>query len=55
MSQYCTGDKGSHHVLLPNQHLVLSAKMNGDTKEDTGKSTKNALYVLQYAKRHMSS
>ena len=25
-----------------------------DTKEDTGKSMKNALYVLQYAKRHLS-
>ena len=26
-----------------------------DTKEDTGKSMKNTLYKLQYAKRHMSS
>ena len=26
----------------------------GDTKEDTGKSMKNALYVLQYAKRYLS-
>ena len=25
-----------------------------DTKEDTGKSMKNALYVLQYAKRYVS-
>ena len=25
-----------------------------DTKEDTGKSMKNALYVLRYAKRHLS-
>ena len=25
-----------------------------DTKEDTGKSMKNALYILQYAKRHLS-
>ena len=25
-----------------------------DTKEDTGKSMKNALYVLWYAKRHLS-
>ena len=24
-----------------------------DTKEDTGKFMKNALYVLQYAKRHL--
>ena len=25
-----------------------------DTKEDTGKSMKNALYILRYAKRHLS-
>ena len=25
-----------------------------DTKEDTGKSMKNALHVLQYAERHVS-
>ena len=25
-----------------------------DTKEDTAKSMKNALYILQYAKRHLS-
>ena len=25
-----------------------------DTKKDTGKSMKNALYVLRYAKRHLS-
>ena len=24
-----------------------------DTKEDTGKSMKNALYILQYSKRHV--
>ena len=30
------------------------SKGEWDTKEDTGKSMKNALYVLQYAKRHMS-
>ena len=34
-------------MLLPNQHLSLSAK---STKEDTGKSKKNVLYVLRYAK-----
>jgi len=29
--------------------------MNGSyTKEDTGKSIKNALCILQYAKRHLS-
>ena len=25
-----------------------------NTKEDTGKFMKNALYILQYAKRHLS-
>ena len=31
------------------------SKDEWDTKEDTSKSMKNALYVLQYAKRHLSS
>ena len=26
-----------------------------DTKEDTSKSMKNVLYILRYAKRHVSS
>ena len=30
------------------------SKDEWDTKEDTGKSMKNALYVLRYAKRHLS-
>ena len=30
------------------------SKDEWDTKEDTGKSIKNALYVLRYAKRHVS-
>ena len=30
------------------------SKDEWDTKEDTGKSMKNALYELRYAKRHMS-
>ena len=30
-------------------------KDESDTKEDTGKSMKNALHVLRYAKRHVSS
>ena len=30
------------------------SKDEWDTKEDTVKSMKNALYVLQYAKRHVS-
>ena len=30
------------------------SKDEWDTKEDTGKSTKNALHVLRYAKRYLS-
>ena len=34
--------------------LFAVSKDEWDTKEDTGKSMENALYILQYAKRHMS-
>ena len=34
--------------------LFAVSKDEWDTKEDTGKSMKNALYVLWYAKRHLS-
>ena len=34
--------------------LFAVSKDEWDTKEDTGKFMKNALYVLQYAKRHLS-
>ena len=34
--------------------LLAVSKDEWDTKEDTGKSMKNALYVLQYAKMHLS-
>ena len=33
--------------------LFIVSKDEWDTKEDTGKSMKNALHVLQYAKRHL--
>jgi len=33
----------------------MVSKDEWDTKEDTGKSMKNALYLLWYAKRHLSS
>jgi len=39
--------KGNYHVLMPNFHFSLSAEMDGTQREDTGKSMKNALYVLQ--------
>ena len=34
--------------------LFAVSKDEWDTKEDTGKSMKYALYILQYAKRHLS-
>ena len=34
--------------------ITCSRQDEWDTKEDTGKSMKNALYVLRYAKRHWS-
>ena len=34
--------------------LFAVSKDEWDTKEDTGKSMKNVLYVLRYAKRHLS-
>ena len=34
--------------------LFTVNKDEWDTKEDTGNSIKNALYMLQYAKRHLS-
>ena len=33
--------------------LFAVSKDEWDTKEGTGKSMKNALYILQYAKRHL--
>ena len=33
--------------------LFTVSKDEWDTMEDAGKSTKNALYVLRYAKRHL--
>ena len=34
--------------------LFTVSKDEWDTKDDTGKSMKNVLYVLQYAERHLS-
>ena len=34
--------------------LFAVSKNERDTKEDTGKSMKNALYILWYAKRHLT-
>ena len=34
--------------------LFAVSKDEWDTKEDTGKSIKKALYILRYTKRHLS-
>jgi len=34
--------------------LFTVSKDEWNTKEDTGKSLKNTLHILQYAKRHLS-
>ena len=46
---FCYALKETISVQPPNQRFSLSAKMNG-----TGKSMKNALHILRYAKRHLS-
>ena len=52
MDDFCFKGKAitCYHQSTP---FVVS-KDEWDTKEDTGKSMKNALYVLWYAKRHLS-
>ena len=40
-------------MLPPKSTLFAVRKDEWDTKEDTGKSMKNALYILRYAKRHL--
>ena len=41
--------KGSYHVLLQIDTFAVG-KDEWNTKEDTGKSMKNTLYVLQYVR-----
>jgi len=45
---------GSHHVPTAKSTLFVVNKDEWDTKEDTGKSMKNAFYVQWYGKRHLS-
>ena len=49
---FCYKGKPSHAIVKST--LFAVSKDEWDTKEDTGKSMKNALYVLWYAKRHLS-
>jgi len=53
MDNFCNYKRG-HHVPPPNRRFSVS-KDEWDIKENTGKSMKNALYVLQYAKRYLLS
>ena len=48
---FCYEGKPSHTTTKLT--LFAVSKDEWDTKEDTGKSMKNALYVLRYAKRHL--
>jgi len=47
--------KGSHYMPTTKSTLFTVSKDEWDTKEDTDRSMKNALYALQYAKRHLLS
>ena len=50
---FCFEGKPSHATAKST--LFAVSKDEWDTKEYTGKSMKNALYVLRYAKRHLSA
>ena len=52
MDDFCYEGKPSHAIATST--LFAVSRDEWDTKEDTGKSMKNALYVLRYAKRHLS-
>ena len=45
--------EGKPSCVIAKSTLFAVSKDEWDTKEDTGKSMKNALYILQYAKRHL--
>ena len=46
--------KGKLSRAITKSTLFAVSKDEWGTKEDTGKSMKNALYVLRYAKKHLS-
>ena len=52
MDDFCY--KGKPSRVIAKLTLFAVSKDEWDTKEDTGKSMKNALYVLRYAKRYLS-
>ena len=45
--------EGNSSHAITKSTLFTVSKDEWDTKEDTSKSMKNALYVLRYAKRHL--
>ena len=49
---FCYAKKPSHAITTAT--LFTVSKDGYDIKEDIGKSLKNALYILRYAKRHLS-
>ena len=49
---FCYEGKPSRAIVKST--LFAVSKDEWDTKEDTGNSMKNALYILRYAKRHLS-
>ena len=46
--------EGKPSCAIAKSTLFTVSKDEWDTKEDTGKFMKNALYILRYAKRHLS-
>ena len=52
MDDFCYEGKPSRAIAKSTFFTV--SRDEWDTQEDTGKSMKNALYVLRYAKRHLS-
>jgi len=44
----------SHHMPTTESTRFVVSKDEWDTKEDPGKSMKNALYVQQHGKSHLS-
>ena len=46
--------EGKPSCAIAKSTLFAVSKDEWDTKKDTGESMKNALYVLRYAKKHLS-
>ena len=47
--------EGKSSLVVAKSTLFAVSKDEWDTKEGTGNSMKNALYILWYAKRHLLS